>query len=299
MELKWLEDFLALVEFGKFAKAAEYRCVTQPAFGRRIRSLENWLGVELVDRQQYPTALTTSGEEFVPQARRWVDDFYTTRAQLRSREAGNKRVIFAAQHSLTAAFFPEWMKTLGPLPEEARIRLDAHNLHDCLDTLLSGQCDFLLCYHSAHIFPQLEGEAILSQQVGEDRLIPVSAPDARGNPLHSPEHAEPVALLNYPEESFFGRLIQRDCLPGMNVRLQYENALVEGLKALTLCGNGMAWLPEKVIASELKQGSLVQIKQQIPALTLKIMLYRSDSAEQPLVDDIWQQVLSQCAVTDT
>ncbi|WP_261843003.1 LysR substrate-binding domain-containing protein [Aliamphritea ceti] len=293
MELKWLEDFLALVEFGKFAKAAEYRCVTQPAFGRRIRSLENWLGVELVDRQQYPTALTETGEAFIPQARQWVDDFYTTRAKLRSREAGNKRVIFAAQHSLTAAFFPEWVKTLSALPEDAHIRLDAHNLHDCLDTLLSGQCDFLLCYHSAHIFPQLEGEAILSQQVGEDRLIPVSAPDTQGQPLHSPEYPGPVALLNYPEESFFGRLIQRDCLPGMDFQLQYENALVEGLKALAISGNGLAWLPEKVIARELQQGSLIRINKQLPQLALKIMLYRSDSAEQPVIDTIWQQVLSE------
>ncbi|WP_315980356.1 LysR family transcriptional regulator [Aliamphritea spongicola] len=44
MELKWLIDFTALVEHGSFSKAAESRFVTQPAFSRRIRSLENWLG---------------------------------------------------------------------------------------------------------------------------------------------------------------------------------------------------------------------------------------------------------------
>ncbi|MCT7654667.1 LysR family transcriptional regulator [Oceanimonas sp. NS1] len=44
MELKWLKDFVALNEHGSFSKAAEARFVTQPAFSRRIRSLENWLG---------------------------------------------------------------------------------------------------------------------------------------------------------------------------------------------------------------------------------------------------------------
>ena len=40
MELKWLEDFVALAENGSFSKAAKARYVTQPAFSRRIRALE-------------------------------------------------------------------------------------------------------------------------------------------------------------------------------------------------------------------------------------------------------------------
>jgi DNA-binding transcriptional LysR family regulator len=28
--------------------------VTQPAFSRRIQSLENWLGTDLIDRTSYP-----------------------------------------------------------------------------------------------------------------------------------------------------------------------------------------------------------------------------------------------------
>lgn len=44
MDIKWIEDFLVLAEQGSFTKAAETRFVTQPAFSRRIRSLETWLG---------------------------------------------------------------------------------------------------------------------------------------------------------------------------------------------------------------------------------------------------------------
>ena len=58
MELKWLEDFLSLANTRNFSKSAEQRNVTQPAFSRRIRALENWLGVSLVDRSTYPTTLT-------------------------------------------------------------------------------------------------------------------------------------------------------------------------------------------------------------------------------------------------
>ena len=47
MELIWLEDFLMLADTLNFSRAAELRHVTQPAFSRRIRALEGWVGADL------------------------------------------------------------------------------------------------------------------------------------------------------------------------------------------------------------------------------------------------------------
>ena len=52
MELKWLDDYLALIETGSFSAAAEKRHVSQPAFSRRIQQLEEWLGVTLSDGRE-------------------------------------------------------------------------------------------------------------------------------------------------------------------------------------------------------------------------------------------------------
>ena len=52
MESKWLEDFVSLAETGSFSRSAALRHVTQPAFSRRIRSLEAWLGADLIDRSR-------------------------------------------------------------------------------------------------------------------------------------------------------------------------------------------------------------------------------------------------------
>ena len=64
MDLSWLDDFLALTETLNFSRAAEMRHVTQPAFSRRIRALEEWLGVVLFDRSTHPATLTETGEWF-------------------------------------------------------------------------------------------------------------------------------------------------------------------------------------------------------------------------------------------
>ena len=40
MDIKWFEDLLVLLEEKSFTRAAARRHVTQPAFSRRIRLLE-------------------------------------------------------------------------------------------------------------------------------------------------------------------------------------------------------------------------------------------------------------------
>ena len=50
MDTTWFEDFLAVVEEGGFTRAAERRAVSQPAFSRRIKALEDWVGASLFDR---------------------------------------------------------------------------------------------------------------------------------------------------------------------------------------------------------------------------------------------------------
>ena len=68
MELIWFEDYLALAETLNFSRAAELRHVTQPAFSRRIRALEGWVGTALFTRTTHGVTLTSAGEYFHDQA---------------------------------------------------------------------------------------------------------------------------------------------------------------------------------------------------------------------------------------
>ena len=48
-----LEDFKVLVELHDVSRAAEARNVTQPAFSRRVRTLERWIGTPLFNRASH------------------------------------------------------------------------------------------------------------------------------------------------------------------------------------------------------------------------------------------------------
>lgn len=292
MEIKWLEDFLALSTFGNFSKAADSRFITQPAFGRRIKALESWLGVALVDRQQYPTTLTAAGEVFVRQAQIWVDDFYGVRSQLREKAGATRSISFAAQHSLTVSFLPEWIKDIHSQLPDTLVRVEAFNLHDCLDSLLAGQKDFLLCYYSADVYPQLTRDDLLCVNIANDVLIPVSGAGSDGRAIFSPANKAVLPLLSYPDDSFFGRLLQREYFNKIGgekqqFKTQCENALVEGLKALAVAGMGVAWLPKKVIQEELIKGTLIEIVADLPTIELKIMLYRNKSMVNQEAEVFW------------
>src|SRR5256885_13764488 len=53
---------------GSLYKAAERRHITHPAFGRRIRALEEWAGTPLVERGHQSTTLTAAGKTLLASA---------------------------------------------------------------------------------------------------------------------------------------------------------------------------------------------------------------------------------------
>lgn len=224
MELKWLDDYIALIELGSFSRAAEARFVTQPAFSRRIRALENWLGVSLIDRNQYPTALTSAGQAFAEQARLLSGQILAIRHQMQDISAARAQLVIISQQALAVSFFPSWMQTLEALSGGALIKVETGHLPANIQSFLAGDGDFLLCYSSAEISAQLQRDDVESLQVGEDQFVPVTGLDTQGQPLHGRTRNEPLKLVAYPAESFFGRILQRDCLSRMGDKLLVETA---------------------------------------------------------------------------
>jgi len=87
VHLIWLEDFIELARTRSFSRAAENRFVTHPAFGRRIKALEQWVGAELVVRT-HPVSLTAAGQLFLDAATHSTDVLYAARAQLQDGSGG-------------------------------------------------------------------------------------------------------------------------------------------------------------------------------------------------------------------
>jgi LysR family hydrogen peroxide-inducible transcriptional activator len=74
MNLRDLRYFVALADARHFGKAAERSFVSQPTLSAQIKKLENYLGVQLIERQPRRVQLTEMGARVLPIARRILQD---------------------------------------------------------------------------------------------------------------------------------------------------------------------------------------------------------------------------------
>lgn len=295
MELKWLEDFIALAATSSFSRAAEVRHVTQSAFSRRIKQLELWLGVTLVSRATFPAELTRAGQTFLPIAQDTVRQFYNTRKALQpNHEVQNPIITFSALHTLTVTFFPHWLKQIADDIGGIRSRLspDRGGFEDNTATLTEGEVHFFLTYAHNSVPILVDRTQFPYIVLGTERLMPVSAPASKEPVLDQAlVSGKPLPYLSYGDFSFFGAALSQKFStgPAFNRQIVHENTMSIGLKAMALAGWGMAWLPESLIHDELSRGELV------PAsadpywnLTVEIRIYRHDEALPAHAESFWE-----------
>jgi DNA-binding transcriptional LysR family regulator len=263
MDTKWLEDFVSLAETRSFSRSAQLRHVTQPAFSRRIQSLEAWAGTDLVDRSAYPTRLTPAGETFYGQALEMLQALQHTRAMLRSHTAaGADMIAFAVPHTLAFTFFPAWVSGLREQFGPFKSRLIALNVHDAVMRLAEGSCDLLLAYHHASHPFQLDAERYEMVSLGQETIAPYARADAQGRPQFQlpGRSGQPLPYLGYAPGAYLGQVVDvvlRQTGTAMHLERVYETDMAEGLKAMALEGHGLAFLPHSAVRNELRAGRLV------------------------------------------
>jgi len=74
MELRHARYFVAVAEELNFRRAAERLHLTQPSLSTQIRSLEEDVGVQLLERDSHKVALTPAGRGFLEGCRRLLQD---------------------------------------------------------------------------------------------------------------------------------------------------------------------------------------------------------------------------------
>lgn len=283
MDTRWLEDFVALAETRSFSRAAQLRHVTQPAFSRRIQSLEAWAGTELVDRSAYPMRLNPAGQTLYQQAIELLQSLQATRAMLRGHgEPGQDVIDFAVPHTLALAYFPAWISALRETFGPIKSRLTALNVHDAVTRLIEGGCDLLVAYHHPALPYALDSGRYEMVRLGQEVLAPYARPDAAGQPQFQlpGEPTRALPYLGYAPGAYLGRMVDRmlaESSTPVHLDRVYETDMAEGLKAMALQGHGVAFLPQTAVEHELRAGRLVSAAP--PALrdlrvTVEVRAYR-------------------------
>jgi LysR family transcriptional regulator, hypochlorite-specific transcription factor HypT len=287
MDIGWIEDFLALARIRNFSRAATERNITQPAFSRRIRAIEDWIGSELIDRSMRGFALTPAGQRFldgVPQVMTGIEALRRDCACV-----GGTAVNLVATHALASTFVNEWLSGLDPTLALKDYSLEAADISACVAAVASGRCDFMIVpavIESSELAPN----DMRKVTVGSDALALVG----------SPEIASDVRRMGVAE-GLRGRLALYGMASPFHVLLisrlaQYNlrdcdiiSPLVAVLKSMALTGKCAAFLPVSGLAEEFASGRLLRLEPASADISYEISMYRRQCQLTPFAEHIWRR----------
>lgn len=293
MEISWLKSFLSIARTRSFSASARECHITQPAFSRRIRAIENWVGAPLIDRSTYPTRLTPAGEQFLDVAH----DIDTRLAGFRT-ELYNQRwraeatIRLVAQHSLALNLLPAALQRCRTQTGDMLFAVTADNIHNCVELLKEDNADILLSFAMPGVTVMPDDGPFHHAVIGRDALVPVSRPDHDGRPDFalpgSPD--APIPWLSYGADAMLNHgisllLARDDARCWLDPVL--ENPISEVLRRFALTGMGLAWLPASLIADDLRDGHLVVAGGPTWRLPMEVRAYRLAEGSRPVVDRAW------------
>lgn len=294
MDFDWLRDFLSLAEHRTFSRAAEVRNITQPAFSRRVRALEEWIGTALFTRGAQGAALTSAGLYFRPQAQELLGVLERARRETRSiGESEITALAIAATHALSFTFFPGWVREVTRSRAPGAISLISDSMTACEQLLLSGKVHFLLCHFHPDAQAAFASERFPSVRVGEDVLVPMCAPNAHGEATWFLDSCQgpQIPYLSYGEASGLGRIIaacQDHKLAHPVAR--FTSQLAATLATMARDGHGVAWLPQTLTSDDQRRGQLVRAGPERFDIPVEIRLFRSLETRNRAADELWNDI---------
>lgn len=296
MDIGSIEDFLTLCEELSFSQAAARRNMTQPAFSRRVRAFEDWVGTPLFTRTSRHVALTPAGQAFRPRAAAMIRDL--RRARDEALEVAGKTVsplTIAATQALSFTFVPGWLLQQVAAPSLGPVNLISGNFEECEALLFRGETPFLICHSGQSLPPRLIGRHFRSLRIGTDRLIPLSRPDTDGQPLWRLDAGSdhPVPYLAYGPQSGLGRILAAHWqAQGSRPRVQtkVQSPLAATLHQMAMAGQGIAWVPQSLAQADIDAGRLVRAGDAGDEIEVAILLIRPASRLGRDAERFWDRV---------
>lgn len=289
MDIALFTDLERLSQTGNFSQAAKLANTSQPSFSRRIKALETWVGVLLVDRSRQPVKLTTAGSQMLEAGLRSLAFIEQERSQILAAQSLPEKyvVTIGEEHSISWRFYTNWLRSFEESYGPILSRLRADDLPHCMMDLQNGDVDFVIAFASTD-------EAIDEDQsivIGSDMLVPVCKPAADGRPIFSFENEEtPLPFLRFGDEVHIGRHLEsmfKEHELEPSLESVYENSMAGALLIRAREGIGLAWLPESLIEADLARDSLVRTGNDAWTVALDIRLHRNTEFSNHLTRSIW------------
>ncbi|MEZ5652565.1 MAG: LysR family transcriptional regulator [Burkholderiaceae bacterium] len=301
MDIGWIDDLIALEESGSLSKAAATRNVTQPAFSRRVASIEHWFGASVVNHANRPLALTPEMRRLMPAIHEVAATLRHVRSELQASQGGDLRVVIAAQHSLLTSLLPSLLaERLGERGTMITVRTAYPE--DGAAKLLSHQVDVFITYETRRRTLVGQVPDLRQHLIDRDRFVPVtSSRDIEARLRRALRSRETLTLpvITFPRHSFFGRVLWEDIAKSVPEHLRprplVESELSTNVARFALNSAAVAWLPQVIAQPYLDDGRMHLLDDLCPSEELFARCFAIEPERRAGVREIWALLTRQAA----
>ena len=292
IKLKDLKYLVAVADTRHFGKAAERCFVSQPTLSAQLRKLEEYLGVQLIERQPRHIMLTAAGEQVVARARLIVnasDDVLEIARSHRDPMAGRLRVAFLP--TIGPYLLPGVMPSLRKALPRVELMLYEYQTAPMLEHLHAGEIDVgVLALPVA-----VDG---LTSRVLYDEPFSVAAPAQHALAKKAQIRVEDLKgeTLLLLEDGHCLRDQALDFCSRVDVheKQDFRGTSIETLRQMVAAGAGITLLPELATRGAYAATRAVAVRpfaKPVPSRRIGA-LWRQSSARTPVIEALCKLIAS-------
>lgn len=259
MDTRLLSHFLALMDTGNFARAAEQVHLSQPAFSRSIQQLESLLGVTLFDRGRQGAQPTAFARAALPHARQTLGALASLKQEMDALQglSGGELAIGTGPYP-ALGLVDQVCSTFVDRYPAVRLQVHTGNWAELAERLLAGELELFVA----------DTRELQHQRDLEVRALPQPTGllfCRAGHPLLNKADLDWAALLEYPlastrlPQDIEQQLASRAApFGGLKRRIQCDNVAM--LVSIVRQSQAISLAPAGAIERELAAGTLVTLE---------------------------------------
>ena len=291
--LKQLRVLCAVVNARTVTTAASRLNVTPPAITAQMRSLEEIVGLPLVERTDEGLAPTDAGAELVALASRIEAALEECGEALRALHGAVGGRVSVGVISTAKYFAPQALAAFARAHPEVEMRLMVGNRGETVAALRDYRLDFAVMGRPPNEFP------VSNEVIGDHPHIVIAPPD------HPMVGRKRIALAELAGETFLLReegsgtrmLMQKifanaDLSPNIGMEIGSN----ETIKQAVIAGLGVALISAHTVAAELADGRLAELDVEgLPVVRKWYVVKRTDKQLLPAARAIWDFLVEEGA----
>jgi LysR family hydrogen peroxide-inducible transcriptional activator len=242
IKLKDLKYLVAVADTRHFGRAAERCFVSQPTLSAQLKKLEDYLGVQLIERQPKRVLLTPAGEQIVSRARRVIeasDEIVDIASTHRDPLAGRLRVGFLP--TIGPYLLPQIMPRLRKALPRLDLMLYEFQTAVMLERLHAGELDVGI------LALPVELDGLESRKLYDEAFVvamPATHPLAKAATVKIADLGGETLLLLEDGHCLRDQALEVCSRLSVHERSDFRATSIETLRHMVASGAGITLMPE-------------------------------------------------------